>query len=347
MTPDHLEASGESRAPGRCWRLVPAMATAALVAAALPLSAQPAPSTPTSSQQAASASQWDPQAVSVKVGFTSTLADGKTGAASGYGTSAPNFRAGDSMTTGIHSGSFQLCGDTGMGAAIDPDRTDALHAWNVTVQPTAVAGDKVTLLVDWKRFDTTAEGRHDLGAADRRTITLNEGEHHVLDFVSAPNARPGTCVNMMIHVEAAVRDDPIAANTMLGYDLWLVDQDPGGRQATRHMEMAGKHRETISFNFVPIGWSSGGVPVADGARPDILIDVGGTIKGRLLPDGSVQVTVTPTRIVRIGERTGMTGYREQVLTAKPGETIRMDIPPSGPGAARTHRTSLSLTVRSW
>ena len=233
-----------------------------------------------------------------------------------------------------------------MGGPADPGQQHALHLWRATMQATKINEDEITLVVDWQRFDAIG-GRHEARAGDRRTITLKDGERHILDFVSSPAAGPGDCGSVLVEVEASLVDDPALANTTLGYDLWLVDEEPGGRQVTRHMEMAGRQRESIDFRFVPIGWSSDGSPATDNRRPDILVEVSGTIKGRLQPDGSMQIAVTPSRTVRVGDMSGSTGYREKVLTAKPGETIRMDIPPSGPGAVRTHQTSLSLTVRPW
>ncbi len=356
MTSDHRAASGEWRGvsaerqrAARWRRCLTGVAGATFIAAALPISAQSASSRAAGGSAATAASQWDPAAVSVKVGFTATLADGKSGAATGFTTSAPSFRVGESMTAGIGSGSVQLCGDLYVGAPIDPGNTDALHAWNVTVEPTAVAGDKVRLVVDWKRFDAVPGGGHQFAAGDRRTITLSDGERHVFDFVSAPTARDATCMNMMVQVEASRRDDPKMANRTVAYDLWLVDEEPNGLQATRHIETAGKHRESIDFSFAPIGWSSDGLPAAAGGGADTLVNVDGTIKGRLQPDGSVEITVTPDRTLRIGDMTAITHYEEKTLTAKPGETIRMDIPPaeqSGPGRVR-HRTFLSVTVRTW
>ena len=296
------------------------------------------------------ASQAPAPLVSVRLVSVGTFAGGATGKPSAaWGGS--RLHLGESITGAVVAGSpgnADLRAQWGgMGGTVDPDQQGALHLWRATIQPTKVAGDDITLVVDWKRFDAIGEGSHEARAGDRRTITLKSGEHHILDFVASSTARPSSCGSVLVQVEASLVDDAALANTTLAYDLWLVDQDEAGRQVTRHMEIAGKQRESIGFRFIPIGWSSDGSPAPEDRRPDIAVEVSGTLTGRLLPDGSLQVTVTPTRSVRVGDGTGSAGYRETTLTAQPGETIRLDIPPSGPGLVRTHRTSLSLTVRAW
>lgn len=295
----------------------------------------------------ASAQTSGPMAL-LKIVSLGTRAGMSTGAPSASFTS--QLHVGESGTGSLVAGSPDE-GDLGaqwggMSGAANPDEQKALHLWRATLQATKIADEEITFVVDWQRFDANA-GRYDVKAGDRRTITLKDGERQALDFVSSSAARPGETSSVLVQVEASIVDPAPLASTTLGYDLWLVDQEPNGQQVTRHMEMAGRQREAIDFRFVPIGWLSDGSPVADGGHPDLLVEVSGTIKGRLQADGSVLVAVTPSRNVRVGAASGSTGYREKVLTAKPGETVRMDIPPSGPHAARTHKTSLSLTVRPW
>ena len=329
-------------------QIVLTLLATSLVASAARVSAGPHDAGMTRPQQAAvAASRAGSGLVIVTVGFTTTAENGATGATAGSAGGGSPLRPGQSMTIGVEAGSSDsadLCG-SGIGGAVDPAKSHALHLWNVTVQPVAVVDENITINVDWKRFDAVSGGGYESHVADRRAITLKDGERHVFDFVSAPAGSASHCANLLVHVEAAIFDDPALANTTLGYDLWLVDQDSAGNQVTRHMEIAGKHREKIDFRFLPIGWSADGSPAPDNRRPDIFVELSGTLKGLLQPDGSVQLTVRPSRTVRVGDMTGSTGYREQILTAKPGETIRMDIPPSGPAPVRSHKTSLSLTMR--
>jgi len=297
------------------------------------------------------ASQEPAPLVSVRLVSVGTIAGGSTGKPSAWFGGGKGLRLGESMTGAVIAGSpgdRNLCAQWGsMGGTVDPNQQDALHLWLATIQPTKVAGDDITLVVDWKRFDAAGQGGREARAGGSQTMTLKSGERHILDFVASSAPAPSTCESVVVHVEASLVDDPPLANTTLAYDLWLVDQDPSGRQVTRHMEIAGRQRESISFRFFPIGWSADGSPAPEDRRPDMAIEVSGTLTGRLLPDGTLRIAVRPSRSVRAGDAGGSAGYAETTLSMKPGETIRMDIPPSGPGILRTHRTSLSLTVRAW
>ncbi|MGE5358033.1 MAG: hypothetical protein ACM3NQ_03385 [Bacteroidales bacterium] len=306
---------------------------------------------PLAAQQGKAAGSVSPSFVSVRLVSLGTV-DGKaTGipsAASGTGT---QLRLGESVTLALFAGSpddRDLGGQWGStGGAVDPKQQGALHLWVATVTPTKLSGDDVTLAVDWKRFDAVQPGQHEVGAGAATTIALKSGERYVLDFVRSDAARRSGCESALIQLEASVVDEAPLANATLAYDLWLVDQDQAGHEVTRHMQIAGKQRETLAFRFFPAGWSTDGSPTPDDRRPDIAVEVSGTLRGRLLGDGTLEIVVTPSRTVREGAKVGTSGYRETTLTARPGETIRMDVPSSGPAAVRSHRTSLTVTVRAW
>jgi len=330
-------------------QIVLGLLAAGLVASATRLSAGPEHAGMTLPQQApAVALGTAGPRLSVNVGFTCTPAYGFTGNASGS-AGGGTWRLGERQTIGIEVGTAghqDLCGGgSGVGGAVDPGESRALHLWNVTVQPIDVKGEQIAVNVDWKRFDAVPGGGYEVRAGDRRTIAVGNGGRQVLDLVFAPADSGSHDTSVLVHVEASLLEDPALAETRLGYDLWLVDRDAAGREVTRHVEIAGRHGESMAFRFLPIGWSSDGSPAGDERRPDIAVEVTGTIKGMLQRDGLLQLVVQPSRFVRVGEVGGSTGYREKTLTAKAGETIRMDIPPSGPNPVRSHKTSLSLTVR--
>ncbi len=287
--------------------------------------------------------------VSVRLVSVGTVASGPTGAPlAAFGGADRPLHVGESLTGALFAGSP---GNPNLGAhwgaTSGEGDEDALYVWRATIQPARVTGEDITLVVDWKRFDAVAEGKREVRAGEHRTITLKSGDRHVLDFVTSSAADSSDCQSALIQVEASLVDDQPLANTTLAYDLWLVDEDEAGRRVTRHMEMAGRQREAMSFRFLPIGWLSDGSLAPADRRPDILMEVSGTLKGRLLANGTVEIAVTPSRSLRFGQVGGGTGYRETVLQARPGETIRMEVPASGPAPVRTHRTSLSLTVRAW
>ncbi len=306
---------------------------------------------PLAAQQGKATSSVSPSFVSVRLVSLGTVAGKATGIPSAASGTTP-LRLDESVTLALFAGSSDdrdLGGQWGStGGPVDPKQQGALHLWLATVTPTKLSGDDITLAVDWKRFDAVRPGQHEVGAGAATTIALKSGERYVLDFVrSDAAARRSGCESALIQLEASVVDEARLANATLAYDLWLVDQDQAGHEVTRHMQIAGKQRETLAFRFFPAGWSTDGSPTPDDRRPDIAVEVSGTLKGRLLGDGTVEIVVTPSRTVREGAWGGTSGYRETTLTARPGETIRMDVPSSGPAAVRSHRTSLTLTVRAW
>ncbi len=306
---------------------------------------------PLAAQEGKATGSVAPSLVSVRLVSLGTVAGKATGIPSAESGTGSRLRLGESATLAVFAGEPgdpDLGGQWGSTAgAVDPKEQGALHLWLATVTPTKVSGDDITLTVDWKRFDAAQSGQHDVRAGAVSTILLKSGERHVLDFVRSSAPGPADCESALVQLEASVVDEAPLAKATLAYDLWLVDRDQAGREVTRHMQIAGKQRETLNFRFFPAGWSADGSPAPDDRRPDIAVEVGGTLKGRLLGDGSVEIVVTPSRTVHKGAMVGTTGYRETSLTARPGETIRMDVPPSGPAEVRSHRTSLSVTVRAW
>lgn len=317
-----------------------AMTLAAFLATAPPIAAQDGKATGVA-----------PSFVSVRLVSLGTVAGKATGIPSAESGTGTRLRVGESVTLALFAGSpgnRDLGAQWGStGGAVDPKEQGALHLWLATVTPTRISGDDMTLALDWKRVDALQSGQHEVRAGGASTIELKSGGRYVLDFVRSSAPGPSQCESALIQLEASVVDEAPLADATLAYDLWLVDRDQAGREVTRHMQIAGKQRETLNFRFFPAGWSADGSPARDDRRPDIAVEVRGTLRGRLLRDGSVEVVVAPSRTVREGANVGTTGYRETSLTARPGETIRLDVPSSGPAAVRNHRTSLTVTVRAW
>jgi hypothetical protein len=321
-------------------RAIVTVAAAALAASAAQVSARGGQA---GGQKPAHSFETSSPRVDARVSFAGTQADGPGNA----GWAGGPLRLGQPMTVGVETGrvgNAELCAESGVGTT-DPASSTALHHWRVTVQPVVATDDRIILDIDWKRFDALPGGGREVRAGDRRRITLAEGRAHVLDFVSAAPGAPSRCLSVSVQVDAFVVPDPALARATLGYDLWLTESDAAGREVTRHVETAARHKETVGFRFLPIGWTSDGAPAPESGGADVVVEVSGTLKGRLQADGSVEVVVKPASAVRLGRESGSAGFGEKRLTVKSDETVRMDIPASGPPAVRAHRVSLSLTVR--
>lgn len=244
----------------------------------------------------------------------------------------------------VNSGAADdLCG-AGFGAG--SPSSEAAYAWRVEANPVVVADETITVAIDWTRSDRTPAGGRERRAGDRRTVTLTDGERHVLDFVSAPRENRSRCANLMVQVEASLADDPTLANASLGYDVWLIDQDAAGHETTRRLQAVSDQGDPLPLTFLPFGWTSDGVAASDPWRPDVAVSIAGTVKGRLRADGLVQLFVTADRIVRMGASKGTTGYGEKRFTARPGEIVRLEIPPNSGGTSflASHKTFLTVVV---
>lgn len=197
------------------------------------------------------------------------------------------------------------------------------YFWQVDVKPVSIALDLVTFDVDWTRTDVK-DGARQVGAGDHRTITLRQGEKHVLDFITCSADAP--CANLFLEVQAAPVEDPTVAETALSYDLWLVHQTAEGGKVTRHALVSGRQGEKVSFNFIPVPLQLDGAAAPDADSP-YRLHVSGTIVGRVKPDGTIEIALSPAR--KEQSPTGSTGLGAGAKTfrSKSDETTSVALPP--------------------
>ena len=196
------------------------------------------------------------------------------------------------------------------------------YLWQVDVKPASIGLDIVTFDVDWTRTDVK-DGARLIGAGDHRTITLRQGDRHVLDFINcSPDAR---CANQFLEVQAAPVEDPAVAETAFGYDLWLVHQTAEGGTVTRQALVSGRQGERVSFNFasVPLPLDATAAP---GAGSPYRLHVSGTIVGRVRPDGTIEVALSvrrePSAISSL-----VLGEGTKTFISKLDETTSVALPP--------------------
>ena len=199
------------------------------------------------------------------------------------------------------------------------------YLWQVDVKPVSIAIDVVTFDLDWKRTDVK-DGARQVAAGDHRTITLRQGERHVLDFIPcSPDAR---CANLFLEVQASPVEESAVADLAFAYDLWLVHQTADGVKVTRHALVSGRQGEKLNFNFssVPLQLDAAAAP--DAGSP-FRLQVRGTIVGRQKPDGTIEIALQPTRVQRF--TTGWAGFAGGVKTfvSNPEETTSIALPAGG------------------
>jgi hypothetical protein len=197
----------------------------------------------------------------------------------------------------------------------------------------AASLEKIELDVDWKRYVRGANGERRATAGDSGAITLGEGQRRLLDFVRMRNV-PGweSCYDSLaLELEAKVAEDPALADRRIAYDLWLVDEGPGGSSTTRRWQMAGKHGESRDFDFEPVRLAlpGGGTPAGLDTR------VSGAVRGRVRDDGSFEVALRAIRTDSPDDHHwAVGGHGEKRVRIGAGETIRLELPAPDPDVSR-------------
>jgi hypothetical protein len=114
-------------------------------------------------------------------------------------------------------------------------------------------------LVDW-RFQARLKSSNSAGAAidlqwkrtvndraiaDAETIerhyelSLGERSREVIDLVRPHEGAASNCEGVAIEAELVYRDEPDLENSLLQYDIWLIDTDASGKQMIDHVEPRG------------------------------------------------------------------------------------------------------------
>ncbi len=217
------------------------------------------------------------------LGTPPDAATGTTGTtvqkALGVGERMTWFLAADSGLTG------NLCS----GAVSLAAPTEAAVRWRVEVEVTKVSAARATVTVTWVRARLRSGAFAD-DQEGRRTIELEFGAHHVLDYLADP-ASP-VCANVLLQltVDTVPAPQPQAA---LVYDLWL---EYTGRLGHRweHRQITARSGVQTAFRFEAMAWALE-QGAADVAVEPVRLDVSGTVLGRLRDDGFVDVALRAER----------------------------------------------------
>lgn len=207
------------------------------------------------------------------------------------------------------------------------------HMWYADFEALAADMRSIRLAVDWSRYDATGEGRMERARGDRRVLTLEEGERHLLDFVEYEPGPDWHCGrNMTVSVEVEVDEDPALEDELIQYHLVVVPGDGRPRPATFKLAAQG---DLVELLLPDVRWPLAEVEFADGSTPEVLGDFSATVRGRVRPDGRIAIDLRAHRwlaIVPPGEdRNGGIGDGgRRVLNVPSGEAIELVMPvPSG------------------
>jgi hypothetical protein len=215
------------------------------------------------------------------------------------------------------------------------------HGWTLQLRRSAGEPGVARVDVEWSRKEL-AGGT--VQAGDRRTIALKEGEHHILDFVPIPS---GPYANVVLELEAVHVEEPQFQSEMLAYDLWLVHEGREGR-VTRQVAVTGIHGQQTPYWFDPPRFPIG---TAATDQPALELSVSGTVRGRVRPDGRLEVTLVSRRTLIMSAGLGALARRahtggadigEKTFLASPGETIAVELP--APGGSFTLVPNFAIPV---
>ena len=207
------------------------------------------------------------------------------------------------------------------------------YVWKVDVKPVSIAADGITFEIDWKRSETK-DGTMQPTVGDHRTVTLRQGEKHLLDF-AACSPPDGPRANIFLDVQASLAEDPAFANAAFDYDLWLTHQTSDGTKITRHAVAVGRQGERVDFAFTPIPLPLDAGSPAEAPSP-YHMDVSGAITGRLKADGTIEICLESRRKQPLGSGASGYGTGVKVIVVRPDETTSVALPAfTGPSSFRS------------
>jgi hypothetical protein len=164
-------------------------------------------------------------------------------------------------------------------------------------------------------------------------------------IVSIQNLSPSGIggADVVVKVGLEFGDKRELSNSVLDYDVWLVHREADGREVVDRTAGRGLQGKRIDYLFRRLQYKPDGTP---GADREIDIDLSGSVKGRVRPDGRIDVSISAERMIIQGALgSGEEGYKK--ATVADGDTLELELPPHlahGPKFS-SQRTSIRVTVR--
>jgi hypothetical protein len=252
-------------------------------------------------------------------------------------TTEAKLEVGSTATLGFATGRF-LC-EIASGGRNVVDATKQ-HVWLVSVTLSSAQIDKIALDVAVERQD--GQPLH-VTKRELRHVVLSERAPHVLDFIETDDEALAACEtkNIVLQISAKMVEREDLARELLEYDLWFTHADSSGRTVTRRAAGTGLQGEAIDFRFRPVRWPLR--TLTPSAPTDLSVDedISGAIRGRLRMDGTIDVSLTTTRLLvhsYRGGSWGAVGYEEgrKSFSVRSGEAVQLELPkPSGSAGLRS------------
>ena len=244
-------------------------------------------------------------------------------------------------TVGAGSAQYtSLCAMSSGGAQFQPGTR---VGWAVEGRLLSTDTDGARVAVRWTRkvLDPSLVGVEDL--VREYETRLHEGTRMVIDFLRPPAGDSEDCDGVVVKMWLEFRDPPELAGEVLDYDVWLVHYDAAGREVLERSRGRTLHGESLDYLFPRLRYTADGRLSADGA---ITADYAGSVRGRIRPDGRIDLALYAHRTV-LDRSLGQGDSGQTQATVADGETLDFQMPPAvnRPGGFEAQRTSIRVTVR--
>ena len=220
------------------------------------------------------------------------------------------------------------------------------YVWRFDVTLVEAITDRITFDLAWTR---TSPRVPDGSLTQKQRLTLREGESRPIDLI---HGAPGTeCVSVALEVSAGIIDEPVPEKTIL-WDSWF---GAGPQLEPTHKALTTAQGEGATFAFEPVATT---LTRVNGTTDNSWIQVDGQLRGRVRPDGRVDVSLSAERMVSSGRRpvprtaaqrrlgpAGGSGQKH--FSIQPGEAVKIVLPPisSSPAPSATGG-EMSLVIQA-
>ena len=205
----------------------------------------------------------------------------------------------------------------------------AAHVWEARLTLRSATLERIELDLAWKRLARGQDGKPNEAAGDSRKVTLGEGQRRLLDFVAVPKvpAWQSCYSNLALELEARIAEDPALADRRIGYDLWLVEEGPGGPSTTRRWQVTGKQGEAEEFRFETLRRSIQLSGIRGQTPARVETHVSGQVRSRMTSDGALEVAIQANRGDSLEHGSwSIGGWGSKRVRVVPGESIRLELP---------------------
>ncbi len=210
----------------------------------------------------------------------------------------------------------------------------SVYTWQIDATVVAVSATGTTLNLQWTRSRRDETGQHEeMGEASR--LVLTPSDFRLVDYVRAPSDSSSACSSLALTIQVEPRLATGDTGTPpLTFDLWLAYNGKTGQRSVRE-RAAAKSGESVPLTFRPLKWSPAGVPVpSDYAGLALGVDIGGSVRATLRPDGLIDVSVDVTRGFEWGHWKSRGGGHQDLRCAV-GEAVEIILPDPPAGEATT------------